>query len=1027
MLDLSEGRRSVFSLVYLLAVLGCGLFPQSLLGQNSNGLQHQPATGEYHLVAVRVSFQPDSSRFTTGDGTFDGQLFDGLEPTLDPLPHSPAYFQAHLDFLSNYVSSASSGRASVVTHLLPNEVRVSGQMSAYSPIGENSDSDEEVAKLAALVDEVWLLADQQDLPTVSLSPGRTVFVILHAGVGRDIELIGTTLDKTPFDLPSLFFGGSRLADFSVQRTFDGVPVDNSLLIPRTETRQGFDFVSDSAFLAEFSINGLLAASFLNFLGVPDLFDTATGQSAIGPYGLMDPLGIFSYRGLMPALPSAWVRAYLGWIDVTQAVPGTNTVEAAANCPNNCAVMVPVSPTEYFLLENRDRFAMGNTLNLQVWNNGQLNSLSFSNDDPAFNYRNVESFSGVLVSADNYDWALPGGVDENGAPLRGGILIWHIDESRIIAGLRTNTVNVASKGRGVDLEEADSGQDLGHPAQSIFAPDFDLGTPFDFFYEGNPVSVVTQRGGQIALYQNRFSANTFPSSENNAGGESGIVLESFSAPGSTMTFDFSVEATAAGELLTGFPFLVIPPFALQPIFTSNSGAEVSQIGHAGDRILVKHSATDASYLLTESNPTFVYGFEVGDAAETSSGVLFHVNRIASDSLRGVVATADGNFHRRAWPIPGGGSDAVVTSRVVAVPGGDVAFILASSGQEQNQVVEIAGNTSSSVATDPGIGHPRSLAVSQEGLIIAGEHGLQTADSVWVLDSSAELAQIVAGNDRHGFLAAGIDTTGGLLYLFDSSGAREIVLDSHGFHHPSDLTVITTDLDGDNLIDILVYSGQKIQGFSRNGGVTGSTPIALSGAIDGQPISILTDTGEPILMYNTVEGYLHARYPNRGWREEAGFPIATGRHSGSPYFDDGKIYVGRELLYVWDTNLSGRILWNGAGGGSAHSHFVDLGTASGGGTEFLLNPAETYNWPNPIRSNRTNLRVTSARSGTANIEIVDAAGNNVAVLEGLKLLGGVPAETPWDVTDVSSGVYIAKVHFVGDDGQSDSRLIKMAVIK
>ena len=122
-----------------------------------------------------------------------------------------------------------------------------------------------------------------DVDLGGLDPERTAFVIFHAGVGRDIELVGTTLDKTPQDLPSLFFDKEALGRLVGRPiTFKGMPVNHTIVLPRTETRQGFDFIADEPFLIELSINGLMAASFFNYLGVPDLFDTA--RQARAPSG-----------------------------------------------------------------------------------------------------------------------------------------------------------------------------------------------------------------------------------------------------------------------------------------------------------------------------------------------------------------------------------------------------------------------------------------------------------------------------------------------------------------------------------------------------------------------------------------------------------------------------------------------------------------------------------------------------------------------------------------------------------------------
>ncbi|MEM1272123.1 MAG: hypothetical protein AAGI08_18910, partial [Bacteroidota bacterium] len=272
----------------------------------------RPAPAVVDVVALRVEFQADTTRFTTGTGRFDEEIYGGLEATIDPLPHDAGYFEAHLRYLEGYVDRVSGGQTVVRTHLVPEIIEVSEVMGAYAPTGPNSESDEETAKLARLVEEAWALADQQSsFETAGFDPATTFFVLFHAGAGRDVELIGTTLDKTPEDIPSLYFDQRALTRLIPSSTvqFKGLPVTNTAVLPETESRLGFDFISDQAFLLELSTNGLLAASFFNYLGVPDLFDTSEGQSAIGPYGLMDPLGIFAYNGLFAPEPSAWTKLF----------------------------------------------------------------------------------------------------------------------------------------------------------------------------------------------------------------------------------------------------------------------------------------------------------------------------------------------------------------------------------------------------------------------------------------------------------------------------------------------------------------------------------------------------------------------------------------------------------------------------------------------------------------------------------------------------------------------------------------------
>ncbi|MCH7639906.1 MAG: hypothetical protein IH855_10675, partial [Bacteroidetes bacterium] len=505
----------------------------------------RPAAPFYDVVALRVEFQPDTSRFTTGNGTFSESLYRGLEVSIDPLPHDAGYFQAHLDFVSHYVEHVSDGRTMVTTHLVPEIVRVSLPMAAYSPIGEDSDSDVELSKLAELVREAWMLASAQSAFDLSgFDPATTAFVLFHAGAGRDIELTGTSLDRTPQDLPSLFFDRTTLQRLSPGPpiTFNGFTVPSTMVIPETESRLGRNFITDEDFVAEFSINGFLAASFFSYLGVPDLFNTETGESAIGPFGLMDPLGIFAFNGLFPPEPSAWTKQYLGWSNPVEVALGTDpqevTLGAVSALGFSDAVRVPVSGAEYFLVENRQRAAESDDLVLSIYRDGNIVEQRIPLGTEDFDRFNVGAFEGgVVIAADPYDRALPGVADE-GVRYDGGIVIWHIDERVLRDGLASNRVNSDPNRRAIDVEEADGAQDLGFGNAGVA-----LGTPFDFWYEGNPATAITASGAQIQLYENRFGSDTFPSSNSSDGGPSFVELSGFSPSGASMTFNV---VQASGE-------------------------------------------------------------------------------------------------------------------------------------------------------------------------------------------------------------------------------------------------------------------------------------------------------------------------------------------------------------------------------------------------------------------------------------------------------------------------------------------------
>ncbi len=196
--------------------------------------------------------------------------------------------------------------------------------------------------------------------------------------------------------------------------------------------------------------------------LPDLYPTSTlGQvggnfSGVGVFDLMG-YGLWGANLVLggatvpgpenPAHLSAWSKTFLGWL-TPESVNATasRTLPPAEAAPRADKVLSNTSldPGQYFLVENR-----------------QL-------DSPAGTWL----FDQLLV--------------RNTGGGR-GVLIWQVDEDRILANLPTNTVNVDPAFRGLFVKEADGINDLGSPIPSAgtpndIAPFFGLGA--DFFRSGS---------------------------------------------------------------------------------------------------------------------------------------------------------------------------------------------------------------------------------------------------------------------------------------------------------------------------------------------------------------------------------------------------------------------------------------------------------------------------------------------------------------------------------------------------------------
>ncbi|HXG01738.1 MAG TPA: hypothetical protein VNL69_13160, partial [Bacteroidota bacterium] len=150
------------------------------------------------VLAVMVQFQPDNDIGTNGDGRFN--LSTPAEPGLDAPPHDRQYFLDHLTFLANYYAKVSKGRLYIQATLVDSVFTLPHQMARYSPPKNGPNT-----AVGDLARDSWRKVDSSGLvPDFSV---YDCFVVFHAGVGRDIDVVSVLgYDPTPRDIPSLYLG-----------------------------------------------------------------------------------------------------------------------------------------------------------------------------------------------------------------------------------------------------------------------------------------------------------------------------------------------------------------------------------------------------------------------------------------------------------------------------------------------------------------------------------------------------------------------------------------------------------------------------------------------------------------------------------------------------------------------------------------------------------------------------------------------------------------------------------------------------
>jgi hypothetical protein len=96
------------------------------------------------------------------------------------------------------------------------------------------------------------------------------------------------------------------------------------------------------------------------------------------------------------------------------------------------------------------------------------------------------------------------------------------------------------------------------------------------------------------------------------------------------------------------------------------------------------------------------------------------------------------------------------------------------------------------------------------------------------------------------------------------------------------------------------------------------------------------------------------------------------------------------------------------------------------EKLLPEGKVYNWPNPVYGTETNIRFNVNEESAVSIKIFDMGGQ--IVFENQKDAAvNIANEVIWNVRDIKSGVYFARVEAVSKSGKSEFKFVKIVVIK
>ncbi|MCL2690064.1 MAG: hypothetical protein FWE57_09505, partial [Chitinispirillia bacterium] len=621
--------------------------------------KHSSDKDTLHIIAIRVEFQRnDTSALTTGNGLFgirgsnsreEQRYYQDSTYKFDNLPHDYSYFHNQLTALRNYYNKVSRGKLELAHSLYPagrgeTGISVPHTMTHYSPGWKRREEninqywDRKTHGLMTFVkDAVTAAANDANSPFANLeqedgvlwhtddtgTKRKAVILIFHAGASylTDGGLDGPAGANTPSDMIDAFIDreffkyfkdtlGLGAAGITVRgKDNKDILIDEVMMCSETSNQDGLNW----------GIQGILVNQMARQLGIPDLFSTSSGVTAIGAFCIMDFAGYSAGQGFIPPYPSAWVRAFMGWDTPRTAGAGgsfnVRALSASFDSPRNndtTILLIPINNNEYYLVENRQRNLSGDQ-NVFGYDGTVIKAYPFNVNVEA-NVKTLSDTSNVILEAKNNDVSLPAS----------GILVWHVDERIIRQRMNYNFVNADSSYRGVRLVEADGLNVLGVEFTDMFYQ-----AAFDYGGANYVFPHRTVKGNNPGGLVDSMGPYSRPSTRANDGGHSYLNLKfnySNDSPRQERTLSFQNDTIInfsdsifrvdigyyRNYLKDGWPRRAAPDKFFDPLITEISVSPTSK-----DNVFA---------LLSESGKFYL--FSLGDNKQESYGDketdLYHIN-------------------------------------------------------------------------------------------------------------------------------------------------------------------------------------------------------------------------------------------------------------------------------------------------------------------------------------------------------------------------------------------------------------------
>ncbi len=963
--------------------------------------------GIFNVLVLRVEFVEDDDPATTGNGKMDfvgyGKPEDGL--FYDP-PHIKSYFDRQMQFLSNFYKVNSFGNLVVSWTVKPDRPSESYQlphkMRYYSGF-DHYDAETGFVYYNTYAMDMGLVRILADAVAAADLDGTIDFsdydaiIIFHAGT-----LWQTSLSFYRFlDIPSATIPSGALEYYL------GIPY--ILANAGTDTIWGASINSEMARVDEYMVGeiGTVVHEFGHVLGLPDLYDVTYFSSGVGAWDLMGngawvgAPGLGAPQGSIPANLGAWPRYAKGWVNpLVITTPESLLVIRASEIDttqygvaNQTMIKIPISETEFFLIENRQQ--------------------DIKSKDTII----VDVENGVPIYVDNgeYDFFLPGS----------GILIWHIDDNVINANWPYNTVQINPQHKGVDLEEADGIQHFDAWWYGDSLENF--GSWFDPFFidDSNKAN-------------HHFGPFTKPNSDSYYG-KSLINIDVKSKRDTLMNMELGFDIYHPG-----FPVSVQNGQAIYAVsygdFDGNGDIEVIAVTKSG---IIRIFNDDGSIYGSTSAGTITTFLAIGDInGDSAEDIIFG----AGNKLIGL----SGQDLSALPGFPFTTEDYILGAPLLFDINGDTHLeIIFGSKDRKLYCLNSAGTN---IAKFPIYLNSEILSTpcvfdqSKKKIGVLGSDG-----RFWIIDKDGIIKEftdsehnmltyaspVVGDLDHDGNPEAVIINGFGTIYIYGADTLEEkfdILIDTTFYFTPG-----LADLDNDGYLEIIIPNSSKtLYVCNRNGTSENNFPVHESTyvlypllvadfdpndnwgeqIVYGLGASDSSDNGKLKIINNRKQEFNYSPLFGEGGFSSSGaifdldldgdLELACGSNSGK--------------LYVWDFPIS-KASWRGFMNSPKNwGNFQDDLTSPQVGLTLI---GSYYIYPSPVEKNGR-VRFYLNQEAEVWVEILDIVGHKISRTKVENPTAHEYNEIEFDFTKQSNGVYILRIEAKNGD-KREVKFKKFAVLK